>query len=408
LTQVHRFRPFNLALAPLVAGLVLAVGAVPAGAVPTTAPTQAEVVGSGVTYRDFTRATTRGTVHGHLLEVDLANPFVSVDLLTPGAVAARAPISRQADDRGAVAAVNGDFFNISNTQLGVAVTGASVGPAIADGRDLKAAVPGRQRFGPGLPPGTSTQDVIGVGTDRIGRLARVPLEGKAFTDHGAFTVDGFNQYAVPVNGIGVFNSDWGAVSRKRSTCGTDTNRSAPCSADTYEVTVRRGRVAQTATEPGAGAIPGDTVVLVGREQGAVTLRELHLGDPVHVDYDLAANVVVPFKFAVGGYPILRDGQPLAGLDATTAAVRTSAGVSPDGRRLYLMAVDGTSLGLTIQDLALTMQDFGAAAAVNLDGGGSSTLVARGPGESQVTVRNHPSGGAERSVPNGIGVFSQLP
>ena len=43
--------------------------------------------------------------------------------------------------------------------------------------------------------------------------------------------------------------------------------------------------------------------------------------------------------------------------------------------------------------------------VNLDGGGSSAFVARGPGESSATVRNVPSDGAERAVANGIGVFS---
>jgi exopolysaccharide biosynthesis protein len=52
-----------------------------------------------------------------------------------------------------------------------------------------------------------------------------------------------------------------------------------------------------------------------------------------------------------------------------------------------------------------MRDLGATGAVNLDGGGSSTLVSRAPGASRVAVRNHPSGGAERPVPNGIGVFS---
>src|SRR5690348_15368111 len=114
-----------MALAPLAAILVLALGAAPAGAVPTTALPQADIVAPGVTYREFTRATTGGTVHGHLLEVDLDNPFVLVDLLTAGAVAARAPISEQAASRGAIAAVNGDFFNISNTQPGVEVTGSS-------------------------------------------------------------------------------------------------------------------------------------------------------------------------------------------------------------------------------------------------------------------------------------------
>jgi exopolysaccharide biosynthesis protein len=405
-SQIPRPARLTSALASLAVGALLAASAAPAAAVPVVAAPLTESVASGVTYREFTRSTPAGAVHGHLLEADLRDPFVSVDLVTAGAVAARAPISEQAESAGAVAAVNGDFFNISNSQPGIEPTGAAVGPAIARGRDLKAAVPNGQRFGPGLPPGTSTQDVIGVGMDRVGRLARVTLEGKAFTRDGAYIVDGFNQYALPVNGIGVFTASWGTASRKRSTCGTDTNRSAPCSSETYELTIRAGRVAGVSVEPGGGAIPRDTVVLVGREQGAETLRGLRVGDPVHVDYDLAANVVVPFRFAVGGFPILRAGEPLPGLDTTTAAVRSAAGTSRDGRRLYLMALDGASRGLTILDLAVTMRDFGAADAVNLDGGGSSTLVSQDPDDGQVTVRNHPSGGAERPVPNGIGVFSR--
>jgi hypothetical protein len=34
------------------------------------------------------------------------------------------------------------------------------------------------------------------------------------------------------------------------------------------------------------------------------------------------------------------------------------------------------------------------------------MVARKPGAGSVSVLNHPSGGAERPVPNGIGVFSR--
>jgi exopolysaccharide biosynthesis protein len=52
-----------------------------------------------------------------------------------------------------------------------------------------------------------------------------------------------------------------------------------------------------------------------------------------------------------------------------------------------------------------MRKLGSVDAFSLDGGGSTTLVARAPGASAVTVRNHPSGGAERPVPNGVGVFS---
>ena len=53
-----------------------------------------------------------------------------------------------------------------------------------------------------------------------------------------------------------------------------------------------------------------------------------------------------------------------------------------------------------------MRDSGATDAFSLDGGGSSTLVARAPGTSTITVRNHPSDGTERAVPNGIGLFTK--
>jgi hypothetical protein len=325
-------------------------------------------------------------------------------------VAARAPVSQLADAQGAVAGVNGDFFNITETQHpGVEATGASVGPAIASGHVLKAAVPDGQRFGPALPPGTSTRDVLGMGVDRRLRLDSLTPAGTVRAWSGRLPLGGLNQYALPVGSIGAYTSDWGGASRLRATCGTDTDRAAPCSTDTYEVTLRQGRVAAAADTPGSGAVPAGTTVLVGREEGARQLRKLALGERVRVRQRLvAATSRVPYRFAVGGYPVLRDGVPLSGLDATTSAVRTAVGVANGGRRLLLLAVDGAPeyrSGLTIAEVADTLRELGAVDGFSLDGGGSSTLVARAPGAASVTVRNHPTGGAERPVPNGIGVFS---
>ncbi len=60
--------------------------------------------------------------------------------------------------------------------------------------------------------------------------------------------------------------------------------------------------------------------------------------------------------------------------------RTAAGYSRDGRYLILTVVDGRqpgySRGVDLFELAELMQDFGCSEAVNLDGGGSSTLVIR--------------------------------
>ncbi|MGY6019192.1 phosphodiester glycosidase family protein [Streptomyces spinosirectus] len=381
------------------------VGAAPAGAVQSTT-----AIAPGVTYRQYDIQGAKGPTHAHVVTVDLRNGHVHLGLLYPGAVAARAPVSQLADAQGAVAGVNGDFFNITETQHpGVEATGSTDGPAITHGHVLKAAVPDGQRFGPALPPGTSTRDVLGVGADRRARLDGMTLTGAIRTPAGRLPLGGLNQFALPQGSIGAFTSDWGSVSRVRPTCGTDTDRGAPCSTDTYEVTVRGNRVVATSDAPGAGAIAKGTTVLVGREAGAQKLRKLSKGERVKVTHGLvAAHSKIPYSFALGGYPVLKGGKPLAGLDNATAAVRTAVGVADGGKRVFLFALDGAPeyrKGLTIAEVAAAMRSLGSVDAFSLDGGGSTTLVARAPGASAVTVRNHPSGDAERPVPNGVGVFS---
>ncbi|MDN0200205.1 phosphodiester glycosidase family protein [Streptomyces sp. S.PNR 29] len=392
-----------LALLSTLAGVAL-VGAAPAGAVQ-----EAGGVAPGVRYEEFDIPAAGGVTHAHLLSVDLRDPHVRLGLLHPGAVAARGRVSQLADAQGAIAGINGDFFNISETQHpGVEATGASVGPAIAGGRALKAAVPDGQRFGPALPPGTTTEDVFGVGIDRRARLDGLALRGSIRTPEGRLPLGGLNQYALPVGSIGAFTPKWGSASRVRATCGTDTDRAAPCSTDTYEVTLRDGRVVAASDTPGKGPIAAGTTVLVGREAGAQHLRKLSTGDRVRVRHSLvAAATRIPYSFALGGYPVLTDGQPLPGLDGRTSAVRTAVGIADGGRRVLLLALDGATQyrsGLTIAEVADVMRELGSVDAFSLDGGGSTTLVAREPGASVVSVRNHPSGGAERPVPNGIGVF----
>ncbi|MDT9685137.1 phosphodiester glycosidase family protein [Streptomyces sp. TRM76323] len=387
-----------------------AAGATGRTATAAVAP-QARAVAPGVGYRVLGVSSPRGTARVHLLSVNLRDRRVSAGLLYPGVVAARSPLSVLADRAGAVAGVNGDFFNLSEAQHpGVPATGAPVGPAVAGGRALKAAVPRGQRFGPALPPGTNTRMVLGVDGGGRARLGELALDGEVRAPSGRLRLGGLNQYALPVGSVGVFTRDWGTVSRLRATCGTDTDRGAPCSSETYEVRVRGGRVVAVAGAPGAGAIAAGTQVLVGREAGARWLRGLAVGDRVTVRHRLVpvgTDPNVSFRFAVGGYPVLRGGRPLAGTDAVVPAVRSAAGVADGGRRLLLLALDGGPEyrpGLTVAELAALLRKLGASDGVNLDGGGSSTLVARVNGATAVRVLNRPSGGAERSVPNGIGVF----
>jgi hypothetical protein len=52
-----------------------------------------------------------------------------------------------------------------------------------------------------------------------------------------------------------------------------------------------------------------------------------------------------------------------------------------------------------------LAELGLTDGVNLDGGGSSTLVHRAPGTRKVTIVNDPSDPTPRLVPNSIGVWT---
>jgi exopolysaccharide biosynthesis protein len=91
-----------------------------------------------------------------------------------------------------------------------------------------------------------------------------------------------------------------------------------------------------------------------------------------------------------------------------AATRSAAGVADRGHILLLLALDGSAesgTGLTLRELAGLLAALGASDGVDLDGGGSSTLVTRSALTGRPVVRNHPSGGAQRPVANAVGVFA---
>ena len=73
--------------------------------------------------------------------------------------------------------------------------------------------------------------------------------------------------------------------------------------------------------------------------------------------------------------------------------RTAAGIRPDGS-LILLIVDGRiteySNGATLVDVAIILKRMGAEVAINLDGGGSSTMIVKNKSNEEFEVRNIPA------------------
>jgi exopolysaccharide biosynthesis protein len=117
--------------------------------------------------------------------------------------------------------------------------------------------------------------------------------------------------------------------------------------------------------------------------------------------------------AIGGMPrLIADGEISLEADSVIETVpqgfsdtrhpRTAVGISEDGRKIWLIVVDGRrpdhSVGFSLQELAEFLLELGAYSAINLDGGGSSSITFMGQ------VLNKPSDGRVRPVTNSFHVI----
>ncbi|HTE62633.1 MAG TPA: phosphodiester glycosidase family protein [Solirubrobacteraceae bacterium] len=382
---MHRRRA-SLAAA---AAVVVALPAAAHAAQPLSLVDEREPLGPGVELRHEKYLAESGWVDRQILTADLANPAVTSDLLHADKVAQGSSLTAQANKAGAVAGVNGDFFDIGNS-------GASLGFEFAGGQLRKSGTRNRGQS-------------IGVTESGIGTLMNLALSAKATflgLDH---PIVGYNQVGIGAGGIGAYTSDWGAYDRQTQVGG------AGNVANSAEVWVANGEVTRAAQPPAAGTLPEGTTALVGREAGATALRTLAVGDAVAISYAVSPAMEDRLRFAVGtDAQLVRDGAAVpdsesgAGASGNSPAPRTAIGFKDGGRTMILLTVDGPGGtgqgGSTLPQVARMLDDLGAETAVNLDGGGSTTMVARGLGSPLATLRNVPSDGFERSDPNGVGVF----
>jgi hypothetical protein len=328
-----------------------------------------------------------GPIEALVLRVDLADPAVRAGLLYPGRVAGVATVSAMAQPAGAFAAVNGDFFNIGQT-------GAPVGPMVTGDRLIKGPQPGRALS-------------AGVGEDGVGRISTVALSGYLDLPSGRVPLADLNDanpgYApmLAPNGIGLFTPAWGTYARSGAIRGLPS---------VTEVLVRHGRVARVSAHAGAGPIPSGGFVLLGAGGGGQRLARLRLGQSVAVRYGQQTPAPARFRFALGGkYRLLREGVEQSGLPVAPGAERTAVGFSDGGLTMWLVVTESHEVGaagLDLPELAVFMRHLGVRDAVNLDDGGSTTIVSRLTRRGNFTLLNRPSDGSERRVANGVGLFAQ--
>ncbi len=347
--------------------------------------TRERPVAPGIALDSFDYIAREGFIRGQALTVELGDRRVTPDYLSSGAVTRPEPLQTTAERTGAVAAINGDFFDINNS---FAALGAG---QRRDGTLVKGPVPGHQ-------------NVVGFDAAGLGRISRALFEGTITVTgpdgQGGETLPlaGYNQHQVEADGIGAFTSGWGEASRARLTEGATSVR---------EVTVTDGVVTAVADVAGSGAIAEDVTVLVGRDLGATRLSTLALGDRVSLTTELRFTGEQLRTTLGANQPLVVDGEVVTYADPA-AHPRMAIGFDATGTTAFLVSIDGRiaeSRGMTLTELGHYMAERGAVNAINLDGGGSATLLAREAGEDDLDLENTPSDGSQRPVPNGLGLYA---
>ncbi len=336
-------------------------------------------VAPGIVLTTFNTFGRTGWLRVHVLNADLGDASVGVDLLA-GTVSETWPVSQKAGELGAVAAVNGDYFDITETF-------AAEGPEIAGGV---------------LRKGTDQPStVVAVGADRVARLADLLIRGTVTVAGTQRPLAALNSEIIPADGIDVFTPLWGPAER------TLIQGAGPYT----ELVVEGGTVTAVNNRITTTPVPAGGLIVLGRGAAAGQLATARPGDPVTVWFEPHSDVAAGLRMALGsGSVLVKDGRaidfpPSAGNDELKP--RTAVAWLDGGHRLLLVAVDGSanfSAGLSFDGMAALLVRLGATDGFMLDGGGSTELVARHPGDRGVSVVNTPSDGSERPVPNAVGLF----
>jgi trimeric autotransporter adhesin len=344
-------------------------------------------------------------VSAQVIEVDLHNPYVLVDTMagTGGQFTKKQTIREMAVDTGAVAAVNGDFYNTK-------AEGVPMGPQVMNHEML--ATP------PYLPGFYS----FAITADRKPIVDLFTYEGNIITKDGAsYPLGGINKtyyWFEPsgqhshIDGLFMYTNAWGQVDRSNDGVTYPT-----------EVLVQNNIITEIAPSGIINMVaPKDGYILRAAGKADEFVREhMKVGDPITADYQVLAQDpnksydATQFQMMIGGHTILVDEGKPAAFSREVSSLggnrsRTAIGYSKDERFVYLITADnaGDSKGLSMTELQKLMIEIGVWKGINLDGGGSTQLVTRPLGEFQVQLSNTPEFGSERKVVNGVGVYSIAP
>jgi hypothetical protein len=275
-------------------------------------------------------------------------------------------------------AINGDFFN-SNQKT-------AIGPLIDNKKLIYNGID------------DATFNVFGitkVNKPFIGHINRFKPDVKI--GNTTIPVSYMNKNFTNLNEIVLLDNTYGKTSIGNSTA-----------VELTEVVINNNQVVDLRVNESPIEIPKNGFIVVIPKDSNFDTKNISIGDSfIYKD----PKILDFLDTLIGGGSILVDKGELNSefsLPINGNHPRSAIGFTEDYTKVILTTVEGRKTfvpGVTESELAEIMIDLGAYYAINLDGGGSSTLIKRDFGKVSYQPTNYLSDGTERRVYNGIGIAS---
>ena len=349
-----------------------------------------KVISSGTNLKTYTRLTDKGWLSINILEVDLEDKNTSIGLLTSSnglQTLQNVKTMITNSNKNVVAAINADFFN------GKTQKGNIIGMTIEDGEVLTSTYY-ENEVKDVLASFTIDEDdnvLFDYFTNKITLTNNSNGEAISVSEINKWS----SNYEYPV----LYTPEWG-------------EKSLGSTSDLVltELVIEDDKVKEVRYNKEAVDIPKDGYVIsaLGNVADSMT-KYFKVGNKVTLNIDMNLDID-KIKLVVSGGTILVENGAVANFTHNIygSNPRTAIGVSKDGKTLYLITVDGRqtqSIGFTQTELAEFLVEKGIYTAMNLDGGGSTTMIVRQLGDESYTVQNSPSDKSLRNVPNAIAVIN---
>ncbi len=321
----------------------------------------------------------------NIIKIDIQNPWLKFQSVKAGdklmafektsSMAAR----NNFEEHRVVAAINGDFYNTS--------TGEQIGTQVANGQLLKV---------------TSDWLNIAFDIDKNPMIGMQNFSGSIITGDSLKSISGINK--IRNTDELIFYNSFKGGSTSTNQFGTEV-RVIPIDNWFVNDTIR-GIVDTIVSGVGNMSIGSNKAVLSGHGiSGTFLINNLSKDDTIRIVLNLIPALSKIEQLIGGNTWLVQNG--IANPDNGDRHPRTAVGFNEDSTMFFMFVVDGRqpglSVGMSYKELGDYMKTWGVHQGLNLDGGGSSTMVVRG------VIVNSPSDiGGERSVANSLLLISTAP